>query len=177
MAIAPDDKDWTWVLERACPECGLDTREVEATEVAALTRDVTQSWEAALAAPADEVRARPAPATWSALEYGCHVRDVYVRFDERLRLMLNETDPLFPNWDQDASAIDDDYSGQDPAVVAHQLAEAGARIADSFDGVTGDEWLRTGARSDGARFTVASFARYFVHDPIHHLYDVTGRRR
>jgi hypothetical protein len=31
-------------------------------------------------------------------------------------------------------------------------------------------------RSDGARFTVASFARYMVHDPIHHLYDVTGVR-
>jgi hypothetical protein len=26
-------------------------------------------------------------------------------------------------------------------------------------------------------FTVATFARYFVHDPIHHLYDVTGERR
>ena len=43
--------------------------------------------------------------------------------------------------------------------------------------MTGDEWHRTGARSDGARFTVATFARYFVHDPIHHLYDVTGERR
>jgi hypothetical protein len=23
---------------------------------------------------------------------------------------------------------------------------------------------------------VETFARYFVHDPVHHLYDVTGRR-
>jgi hypothetical protein len=23
-AITPDTKDWTWVLERACPECGFD---------------------------------------------------------------------------------------------------------------------------------------------------------
>jgi hypothetical protein len=35
----------------------------------------------------------------------------------------------------------------------------------------------TGARSDGAQFTVESFARYFIHDPIHHLYDVTGTPR
>jgi len=27
-----------------------------------------------------------------------------------------------------------------------------------------------------ARFTVETFARYFVHDPVHHLYDVTGQR-
>ena len=24
MPIVPDDKNWTWVLERACPECGFD---------------------------------------------------------------------------------------------------------------------------------------------------------
>ena len=60
--------------------------------------------------------------------------------------------------------------------MAGELEEAGTRIADSFDAVTGEEWHRTGARSDGARFTVATFSRYFVHDPIHHLYDVTGRR-
>ena len=23
-AITPDTKDWTWVLERTCPECGFD---------------------------------------------------------------------------------------------------------------------------------------------------------
>ena len=26
--------------------------------------------------------------------------------------------------------------------------------------------------SDGARFTVESFGRYLLHDPIHHLQDV-----
>jgi len=34
--------------------------------------------------------------------------------------------------------------------------------------------VRTGRRSDGAEFTVDTFARYFVHDPIHHLHDVAN---
>jgi hypothetical protein len=177
MAIAPDDKDWTWVLERACPECGLDTRGVDPTEVAGMVRSVLPRWRDVLAVPDPEVRRRPSPEKWSALEYSCHVRDVFRRYDERLHLMLNETDPLFPNWDQDATALEDDYAGQHPVVVTDQLEAAGTRIAESFDGVKGDEWHRTGARSDGATFTVATFARYFVHDPIHHLYDVTGERR
>jgi len=176
MTITPDGRDWTWVLEQACPECGLDTRRVEPTDVAAMTRDVAAQWREVLAGPTAEVVARPSPEKWSTLEYGCHVRDVFGRFDERLHLMLNEIDPLFPNWDQDATAIDDGYAAQNPVFVAQELVEAGAAIADSFDSVTGDEWHRTGARSDGARFTIATFARYFVHDPIHHLYDVTGRR-
>ena len=25
MTIVPDTKDWTWVLQRPCPECGLNT--------------------------------------------------------------------------------------------------------------------------------------------------------
>ncbi len=36
---------------------------------------------------------------------------------------------------------------------------------------------RTGRYSDDASFTIETFARYFIHDPVHHLYDVTGSRR
>ncbi len=49
---------------------------------------------------------------------------------------------------------------------------AGAALAASFDAVEGHQWDRTGLRGDGARFTVDTFGRYFVHDPIHHLHDV-----
>ena len=112
---------------------------------------------------------------WSPLEYACHVRDVFRLYDERLRLMLAETDPLFPNWDQDETAVAQRYAEQDPAGVASQLATAAETLASHFDEVREEQWQRRGRRSDGARFTVASFARYFIHDPVHHLYDVTGR--
>jgi rRNA maturation protein Nop10 len=177
--ITPDTKSWTWVLERPCPECGLDTRDVAPEDVAALLRGVTASWQDILTGGVDvagEVTARPDPATWSPLEYGCHVRDVFRVFDGRLQLMLSEVDPLFPNWDQDKTAVEDRYGEQDPEAVAAELAEAGAVIADRFAAVDGEQWARTGVRDDGSRFTVTTFARYFVHDVIHHLYDVTGVR-
>ena len=88
--------------------------------------------------------------------------------------MLTQDGPQYPNWDQDATAVADRYSEQDPAVVAAGLSEAAEAIAARFGTVDGDQWQRTGARSDGAQFTVESFARYFIHDPVHHLYDVTG---
>jgi hypothetical protein len=40
--------------------------------------------------------------------------------------------------------------------------------------VTGPAWERRGRRSDGAAFTVATFGRYMIHDPIHHLHDVAA---
>jgi predicted carbohydrate-binding protein with CBM5 and CBM33 domain len=88
--------------------------------------------------------------------------------------MLTEDDPLYPNWDQDETAVVDDYASQRPGVVAGELASAAEALAASFAAVSDDQWLRQGRRSDGATFTVETFARYLMHDPIHHLYDVTG---
>ncbi|MDT3443621.1 MULTISPECIES: DinB family protein [unclassified Pseudofrankia] len=174
-AIVPDDKDWTWVLARACPECGFDGATFPATEVSGLVLRVASAWLAVLAdRPDDEVRRRPSPGRWSTLEYACHVRDVLRLYDERLQLMLTRDNPLYPNWDQDETAVADRYGEQDPGRVAGDLAGAAARIAARFATVSGAQWQRTGERSDGARFTISTFARYFAHDPVHHLHDVNG---
>jgi hypothetical protein len=132
------------------------------------------AWRVPLGA-SDAVR-RPRPDKWSALEYGCHVRDVLKLYDYRLSLMLSEDNPLYPNWDQDETAIADRYDTQDPASVAGELATAADEIAARFSSVSEAQWERPGRRSDGAAFTVETFARYFIHDPVHHLYDVTGER-
>jgi hypothetical protein len=88
--------------------------------------------------------------------------------------MLFEDDPLFANWDQDATALEDRYDLADPVVVSAELALAAERLADAFDAVGPQRWERTGRRSDGASFTVDSFSRYLIHDPIHHIWDVTA---
>jgi hypothetical protein len=127
-----------------------------------------------LAGPAGALRRRPDPDRWAPLEYACHVRDVCTLYLRRLELMLTEHDPLYPNWDQDATAVEDAYLGQDPLTVAGQLGAAAEELAVAFEQVEDSQWDRPGRRSDGAVFTVASFARYMIHDPVHHLYDVTG---
>lgn len=173
MPVTPDGKDWTWVLERRCPECRFDASSTPCTEVAALIRSNADAWAAVVRR--DDVRARPSDDCWSALEYACHVRDVLRLYDERLRLMLETDDPTYPNWDQDVTAVEDHYNDQDPSAVGTELRTAATRLAARFDGVTGDQWERTGTRSDGARFTIDTFSRYLVHDPIHHLWDVSGQ--
>jgi hypothetical protein len=170
--VPGDSKDWTWVLDRPCPECGVEPDAIDVADVPARVRANAAAWQAVLSRP-DATR-RPRPDVWSPLEYGCHVRDVFRLYDERLQLMLDEDDPLFDDWDQDDTAIADRYHEQDPTVVASELAAAAEQVASSFAAVTGDQWARGGRRSDGAVFTVRSFARYFLHDPEHHLADVGG---
>jgi hypothetical protein len=170
MTIEPDTKDWTWVLDRPCPECGFDCRHYPREETGDRVRANAATWTEVLRR--DDVRQRPAPATWSPLEYACHVRDVFRLYDYRLSLMLDRDDPLYPNWDQDATAVAERYGEQDPDVVTTELIAAAEDVAARFDGVAGDEWTRPGRRSDGAAFTVETFARYFLHDAVHHLHDV-----
>src|SRR5215210_8310205 len=83
--IEPDTKDWTWVLERACPECGFDAPGLARERVPDAIRDNATLWEVVLGT--DDAAVRPAPHLWSPLEYACHVRDVNRIFDERVRLM------------------------------------------------------------------------------------------
>jgi len=49
MPITPDTKDWTWVLERSCPECGFDRRNVTLRQVPAMIRQTAEAWCAVLA--------------------------------------------------------------------------------------------------------------------------------
>jgi hypothetical protein len=174
VTIVPDAKDWTWVLRQPCPECGLDTTSFRREEIPAMLLANAAAWREPLAAP-DSVR-RPRSDKWSALEYGCHVRDVLRLYDYRLSLMLTEDDPLYPNWDQDDTAQADRYDTQDPGTVGSELAAAAEQVAGRFAALAGGQWERPGRRSDGAVFTVETFGRYFIHDPVHHLYDVTGQR-
>jgi hypothetical protein len=168
--IIPDTKNWTWVLERRCNDCGFDASTFDPTRTGSALRLVTDAWVTVLSTPGMATRTREG--FWSPLEYGCHVRDVYRRFHERLDLMLDSVDPAFENWDQDATAREDRYDLQDPATVSDELRQSGFALGDRFDSVRPDQWERRGFRSDGSVFTVGSLARYLMHDPVHHLWDV-----
>jgi hypothetical protein len=174
--IPPDDKDWTWVLHRRCPECGFDASTVDVRAVGDMIRANAAQWNEVLGGPPAELRTRPRPDRWSPLEYAAHVRDVFRLYLERLQLMLDTDDPLYPNWDQDETAVRERYGEQDPSDVAAALVAAAAALAAAFDDVDGEQWSRPGRRSDGAAFTVTSFAAYMIHDPVHHLWDVTVAR-
>jgi len=165
-----DDKDWTWVLDRPCPECGLDVSGLTRADIADRARAAFDVLLAALDEPGATVR--PQPEVWSALEYGAHVRDVCSVFGARLALMRGRDDPLFANWDQDATALQERYWEQQPDVVADELREESQRLLAAIESVRDDEADRPGRRSNGSTFTVDTLLRYLLHDVVHHAHDV-----
>ncbi|MEH0844228.1 DinB family protein [Micromonospora sp. CPCC 205711] len=170
--IPPETADWTFVIEDGCAQCGFSPQDVATT--GDRLRGTVPVWREALAR-ADAAR-RPAPTVWSPVEYACHVRDTCRIFRGRLELMLGQDDPVFPNWDQDATAVEDDYFHQAPAEVADQLATEAAATAAAFDAVRTEQWDRPGRRSNGSVFTVRTFAVYFLHDVAHHVHDIRRPR-
>ena len=170
MAIIPDEKDWTWILDRPCPECLFDVTALNLELMPVLVRDLSRAWQQVLLSPT--VAVRPSPDTWSPLEYACHVRDVFSLFATRLSAMIETDGAKSLNWDQDQAAIEGNYAAQDPMVVSSGLGEAGEQLALQFARVSGSLWDHRGLRSNGSEFTIRTFAQYFAHDPIHHLVDV-----
>ena len=165
--------DWTWVLERTCHDCGFDTQALPRNQLAARVRALGGSWRELL----NQGRLTTQPdgdsgRSWTPLEYGAHVRDVFDIFEDRARTMLKKRKPpTFRDWDQDEAARKGNYAEEDPAKVAYDLASNAGKYADLIDRVSGDEWEKRGTRSDGAEFTVESLTRYVLHDVEHHLWD------
>ena len=170
MPITPDTKNWTWVVERPCPECGFNPSEYPREVVSRTMRANAAAWVPVL--NRTDANVRTSDDRWSALEYACHVRDVYRIFDVRLELMLREDNPKFQTWDQDATAVEERYDLQNPSIVLGDLLVAAGVLADKFDSLDGDQWQRSGTRSDGTGYTIASLGTLGLHDPMHHLWDV-----
>jgi hypothetical protein len=172
MPITPDTKDWTWVLERPCGECGFDGADYAREDLAAYIRANAHEWQSELTR--DDVKIRPNESRWSVLEYACHARDVYRIFCERIILMKTIDDPVFANWDQDETALSDHYELQDPQIVGRELAVAAEALAQQLDAISEGEWSRSGTRSNGSRFTIETLGLYLLHDSMHHLWDVAA---
>ncbi len=169
-AVVPDTKDWTWVLDARCPECGFVAADVDVTRAGDAVRDDAAVWAAALGGPAPSVR--PRPGVWSVTEYACHVRDVDAVFAGRLRRMLTEQAPRFENWDQDATAVERRYDLAEPGEVGAELLAAADDVAAVYNAVRPEQRARRGRRGDGSSFTVDTLTRYHLHDLAHHRWDV-----
>jgi hypothetical protein len=172
MPISPDTKDWTWVLERPCRECGFDGAAYSRDDVASVIRANASEWQGEL--NRNDVKVRPTTQQWSVLEYACHVRDVYRIFRERIVMMQTLDNPVFANCDQDETAVAEQYELRDPNVVGPELTQAAEALAKCLESVDDDQWSRRGTRSNGSLFTIETLSLYLLHDSLHHLWDVTA---
>ncbi len=160
-----------------CDECGFDDENVTPADVVEALRKFGRRYRAPLTRflPGEDgetvVRTRPLPEVWSALEYACHVRDVFDWYDERVRASLVEDRPSYDGPDPDEAAAHGRYNEQDPVAVADALGINAERLAATFESVPDDGWDRVHLRRGHER-SVLFTARRAVHEGNHHLLDI-----
>ncbi len=122
-------------------------------------------------APDAVFRRRPDPSTWSALEYTAHVADLLDHLGPMIRRIIVEENPSIPGFDNDERAATKRYNDLERAEVLGWLELACGELASVIEGVSADDWTRTGRLDDGVRDAL-TVARNGVHEGSHHLRDV-----
>lgn len=112
------------------------------------------------------------PASWDGvpsepftpIEQVCHVKDIEIDgYHERLRRMLEETNPFLASLDGEWLARERSYSTADIAVVFAQLRDARAKTIELLSTLTPEQLLRA-AEFEGHRVTL----RGLVHNLCSH---------
>ena len=120
------------------------------------------------------MRAHPIEGMWSALEYGCHLRDVLEVQRDRIALTQVQETPSFVPMRRDERVVEDRYNEQYPKQVGGALAMLANALADLLDGLDDAGWARTGVYNYPTKQvrTVEWIARHTVHEERHHAADI-----
>jgi len=121
----------------------------------------------------DDLRVRPAPETWSAIEYAAHSRDITALHVFGVDQALKLDEPVIPEIAADeliavASAT---YATAAPDLVASELGKHARLLADLADAAGAASWTR-GITIGDSRRDVRSLLEHALHDSHHHLVDV-----
>ncbi len=166
----PDTVDWAEVLSRPCAECGFDASALVKSEFPELISRTADGVAARLARPG--AAERPAPTTWSPVEYARHLADVCAVMTSRLGAILAADGATFAVWDGDEAALAARYWLTAPDDAAPLLRRRAAEAAAAWEALTDDDWAREGRRGDGFVFTAESLGAYLIHELVLHGADV-----
>lgn len=160
-----------------CESCGFVYDLASRDRAGAAIVQGTKRIAAILESAPPGVDERPTPATWSVLEYGCHVRDVLLVQRERVLLARRVDCPTLEPMGRDERVEHDGYAAQDPIAVARQLRDAAALLANVLTRLDDDAWNRTLMYSYPlpAERSVAWVAVHTEHEVVHHLADVRAQ--
>jgi len=159
----------------SCAECGYVYDAVSPDEVPGRLRQVATDVSAACeGVDLESAARRPAPATWSVLEYACHIRDVFLVQRERAVLAQVEERPNVARMYREERVSLCGYDAHRLPVVLQQLDMAAELCASAFQAMPDTAWARTLVYNwpEARERDLVWLGRHTVHEGEHHLMDV-----
>ncbi len=157
-----------------CLECGFTYGALDRSELVVALHSTGPGLAGAIRGCDRGLLTRRRGQQWSALEYVCHVRDVFLMQHDRLIVALVEDTPSFKPMYRDQRVAFDGYNEQDPDLVADQVAMATALFANDVARLTNEQWPRPLVYNFPApsQRDVEWMAHHSLHEGVHHRIDV-----
>jgi len=155
-----------------CEACGFEGAVFDDVGLLVALRSLGERWQCQLADAGPDLRVRPVPGTWSAIEYAAHSRDVTVLHAYGVKEALTRDEPIFPDITGDQlNAAASTYADADPRAVVGTLGEAAEHMAHVAEDAGVGAWSR-GITVGVTRSDVRRLLEHALHDSHHHLGDV-----
>lgn len=156
-----------------CVECGFEYELAAAPRTADQIPEQAAVFAKVLCGGAD-LSTRRDPDTWSPVEYGCHLRDMFIVQRERVLLALRADRPFVVPMGREERVEHDGYAAQDPDDVVRQLTECAAMFAHLLSRLTEENWGRTLVYNypDRAERSLAWLGVHTLHEAVHHTHDI-----
>jgi hypothetical protein len=155
-----------------CDDCGFDGSTYDDRALLDALRALGDRWRALLAEAGPELRRRPSPQVWSAIEYAAHSRDITALHGFGVEQALSGDEPVFPEIAGDlVESAAAGYAAADPGAVVDDLSAQAARLAQLAADAGIDAWAR-GLTVGPSRMDVRRLLEHALHDSLHHLDDV-----
>jgi hypothetical protein len=162
--------------DHVCDVCRLTYSDVMVSDIPARLRTVTAEIHALVEGlSATQLRHRPAADVWSALEYLCHLRDVYIASTIRLYRARRETNPQIEPVFNDLRVLRFRYNEADVGGVLHELSADLEGLIDEMARTT--DWDRVFTRQPGEERTARWLVRQGLHEALHHARDMRTSSR
>jgi MOSC domain-containing protein YiiM len=157
-----------------CDECGFDSRAWRFRDVLTLVGAAGEWWRMALDGVDRAVlNTRPAPAVWSALEYGAHTSLVLAMLRTGIELIAANDGVVLPAVPEGSDASADDQAADlDPDAVLTGLEREGAALVALAKVTNRDAWRHVGVTADGSVIQAEAALVHAAHDVSHHFMDV-----
>ena len=161
-------------MTERCDVCGFEWDTVTAGEIPKRLEEAADGFRLVLAGDQTALGSRPAPDVWSAVEYGCHVRDVMLNLRDRIVLGLAEDNPKPHAMFTDVRIALGLYEDEQPARLAEEIAIAAALLGRTIAALDDEQLARPifyGWPQSATR-TLLWVAAQALHEAEHHLDDV-----
>ena len=144
---------------------------MERLEIIETLKHVPNELEAELeGVPQDVLRYRPGDDEWSISEIAGHLRDTAELWAKRIYMVWSLNDPVFPDFDGEASIRENNYQEADPKRLIEEMRRHRHAMVDTLAHAV--DWSRLGQHAGFGRRSLKQLAEYVIEHDSNHLADI-----